>query len=580
MATTRTRPTVGGAPPNRTNRRRMLRRYGPFGVILAVVVVVALVTVLAGGDGDDESSGGAVKSEEQLIRSGPLTPAKADLLGRQVDFGPNCDEQTGRVAIPTVYAAPCVPPFEGNNGGSTYEGVTGDTIKVVAYVTDPEKNPLLATQVSSAGGDVSIETAQETIDGYVELYEQYYEQYGRNVELEYFVGSGNISDATAAKADAIAIAEKKPFAVLGGPAQVTPEFSDELAARGIMCLGNCALAVPEDFLKERLPYLWGIGPTPQQAGRLAAEAIGKQAAGGKAEYAGDPELRDRERRYGIVHYDAPDGRLTNYFETFESELEKHGIKAATDVSFFLELSRLQESARTIITKLKEADVTTVIYTGDPITPGPMTKEATAQEFFPEWILGPSVLADTTFFGRTYDQDQWKNGFGVSLIASRGEEETNDAFLLHEWFKGTPPPNNTYGVLWPDVNLLFNGIHLAGPELTPETFRDGLFRYPPSGGGPTNTHQSRGKHGIWPTTDWGGSDDVALIWWDPEAEGETENGVSGRGMYRYALGGRRYKLGELPSKAEGGVFEVASSVTVYDELPPGDEAPDYPSPAGG
>ena len=27
------------------------------------------------------------------------------------------------------------------------------------------------------------------------------------------------------------------------------------------------------------------------------------------------------------------------------------------------------------------------------------------------------------------------------------------------------------------------VHLAGENLTPETYRDGLLRYPPSGGGP-------------------------------------------------------------------------------------------------
>jgi len=46
----------------------------------------------------------------------------------------------------------------------------------------------------------------------------------------------------------------------------------------------------------------------------------------------------------------------------------------------------------------------VIYTGDPLTPAALTKEATAQDYHPEWIVGPTVLADTTFFGRTFDQD--------------------------------------------------------------------------------------------------------------------------------------------------------------------------------
>ena len=33
----------------------------------------------------------------------------------------------------------------------------------------------------------------------------------------------------------------------------------------------------------------------------------------------------------------------------------------------------------------------------------------------------------------------------------------------------------------DFGRLFTGIHLAGPELTPENLRDGLFSYNPTGG---------------------------------------------------------------------------------------------------
>jgi hypothetical protein len=74
-----------------------------------------------------------------------------------------------------------------------------------------------------------------------------------------------------------------------------------------------------------------------------------------------------------------------------------------------------------------------------------------------------------------------------------------------------------------LRTLFTGVHLAGPELTPETFRDGLFRYPPSGGDPTAPTISRGDHGLWPEVDYADVDSVAHIWWDPAAEGADEAG---------------------------------------------------------
>jgi hypothetical protein len=123
----------------------------------------------------------------------------------------------------------------------------------------------------------------------------------------------------------------------------------------------------------------------------------------------------------------------------------------------------------------------VIFYGDPLMPDALTTEATAQDYRPEWILGPNVLADTTIFGRTFDQEQWSHGFGIGLTTARGEPETSDEYHIYDWAYGTEPPNNTYNVIGPPLRTLFNGIHLAGPELTPETFRDAMFRYPPSGG---------------------------------------------------------------------------------------------------
>ena len=111
------------------------------------------------------------------------------------------------------------------------------------------------------------------------------------------------------------------------------------------------------------------------------------------------------------------------------------------------------------------------------------------------------------------------------------------------------PNNTVRVLEPPIRTVFAGIHMAGPELTPETFRDGLLRLPVGGGGPTVPQVSRGEHGVWPDFDWGGIDDVGILWWDPTATGPDEVGTEGTGMYRYANGGERYTIGNLPGSPE-------------------------------
>ena len=62
-----------------------------------------------------------------------MTPEKAELLGEDVDFGPTCDTDLGRIMLKSVYAPPCVEPFEGDNGGATSAGVTADEVTVVYY---------------------------------------------------------------------------------------------------------------------------------------------------------------------------------------------------------------------------------------------------------------------------------------------------------------------------------------------------------------------------------------------------------------------------------------------------------------
>ena len=557
------------------NRRRAARR-SLVTMIAAGALVAGTLAATAGAAPSDDAAD--AQKNSALVKSGPMTPEKAQLLGKSnIDFGPNCDTTTGRVKIPIVYSPPCVQPFTGKNGGATAQGITGNEIKVVIWVGDPSKDPVLAGQIIAAGASLDTNTIKATWQGYIDIYNKMLELYGRKISVEFFDGTGSGADTAAAKSDAIAIAAKKPFAVLGGPAQSTSVFSDELAHRGVVCVGTCALAVPQRITTNNAGYIFTDGPSPEQAAMLTAEFIGKQAGPGKAQYAGDDATKNKSRVYGVVHYDTPDGQYHSQFNTLKDGLKKYKITPKADQSFFLDPAKSQENARTIITKMKSAGVTTVIYTGDPLTPAALTKEATAQDYHPEWIVGPTVLADTTFFGRTFDQEQWAHAFGVALVAGRVPQSDNPNYTLYTWFHGSPPPNNTYNVIVPTVSVLARGLTMAGPKLTPKTFQDGLFRYPPSGGDPINPKQSWGKHGLWPSVDYWGSDDAGILWWDPNATGEDEVGKVGQGVYQYGNSAKRYTLGHFPAAGQGGLFDTSTAVTVFPQLPPESSTPAYPSP---
>ena len=359
------------------NRRRAARR-SLVTMIAAGALVAGTLAATAGAAPSDDAAD--AQKNSALVKSGPMTPEKAQLLNKtNIDFGPNCDTTTGRVKIPTVYSPPCVQPFTGKNGGATAQGVTGNEIKVVIWVGDPSKDPVLAGQIIAAGASLDTNTIKATWQGYIDIYNKMLELYGRKISVEFFDGTGSGADTAAAKSDAIAIAAKKPFAVLGGPAQSTSVFSDELAHRGVICVGTCALAVPQRITTNNAGFIFTDGPSPEESAMLTAEFIGKQAGPGKAQYAGDDATKNKQRVYGVAHYDTPDGQYHAQFNTLKDGLKKYKITPKADQSFFLDPAKSQENARTIITKMKTAGVTTVIYTGDPLTPAALTKEASAQD---------------------------------------------------------------------------------------------------------------------------------------------------------------------------------------------------------
>ena len=573
------------ADPNRSGSSGALKRYGPVAAVL-IVVVGAIVVFGGGGDDDDDvgsGDGDTTATEQPGDGSGlPLTFQEAEEQGvDDIDWGEGCDTDRGRVAVPLNNAAPCVEPWPGgDNGGATTPGVTADSIKVVVY--QPEPDPLQQAVIGEAGADNDPADAANAVVEYLEMLEDVYETYGRTLDIEVVPATGGPADATAAQADARTIIDKEPFAVLGGPGQ-TPAFWQELVDAGIVCVGLCVQNEGWDVVNENAPYLWPTGPNPEQADLHLAELVGKQLVGKPAEFAGSPDLQAKERVFGWVQAETETGEYADRNAEFDRVLsEEYGGEVAARSTYIFDVAAAQETATAVVARMRDAGVTTVIISTDPIVPGAITREATKQGYFPEWVIGPSVLADTTIFGRTFDQEQWRHAFGLGLPTARADYTLSDAFFVYDWYYGVESPVNTVNVLFPGTERLMLGIHLAGPELTPETFEQGLFRFPPNEQGKTYGHSSWGE-GLWDKVDHNSTDDTTAIWWDPTATGVDEAGNEGTGMMRYVDGGTRYLPGDWPTDPLP-FFEEEGSVAIYEELPESDVLPDYPpwpgSPAAG
>src|SRR5262249_25676517 len=142
------------------------------------------------------------------------------------------------------------------------------------------------------------------------------------------------------------------FASFGGPGQTTA-YADELAARGVLCVGDCVIAEPQSFLERHTPYVWPTIASPEQASEHWAAFVGTQLARRKAAYAG-AALKSKPRVFGVVHYDDEAGTFRTSVAHFEDRLASYRVHPAVTVPYSLDVSTAQQDARNVIAKLKAA----------------------------------------------------------------------------------------------------------------------------------------------------------------------------------------------------------------------------------
>lgn len=577
--------------------RDFLDRYG---VTIAVIGMLALVIAILPGNAPSETAsrlasgagggetdlGGGTDGGSDGLTSGPAaaggraagpggsigsgtTPRVTGPVGKAI-FGQGDCRPDGRESGFSVYSPPCVR-WEGGNGGATAQGVFPDKIVVVRWVgqVDPATQAIL--EANKLADDE--ETRANNYEGFRRYANQHTITYGREVVIQKLNASGPSDDDRAMRADAIKIAgDIKAFAVIEGTpdAPIPMIMAKELAQRGVICM--CTSSLTSNWYQENPPYIFGTGlPTTTEYALQIGEFVGKRLKGGKAEWAGDevypPQAyKSKERKFGLLYLTGvrdrvePEGRRAG--QQITAELARYGVKVAVSQGYLYDPGRNQNDISTIIAKYKNAGVTTLITYVDPLSPILITKEATRQQWFPEWFITGSGLSDTTTAGRLYDQAQWNHAFGISpLWVTWANAENSGPY--RSYYHGMPEaqPGDEgalvaiYSAL---VTQVFVGIHLAGPVLTRDTFSQAMFRYPPTGGKPAApliywTRQ-------YPTA----IKDFTEVWWDGNRPGDDERGEAGTGMMIKVDGAKRYRPGQWPRTKPLAFVENGKEMTVSDD----------------
>lgn len=446
------------------------------------------------------------------------------------------------------YAAPCVPVFTGDNGGETWRGVDGDSIKVVvrSFATDSNGSALDAVLIA-AGVDREENRRRQLV--FIEYFNKVFELYGRTVEVVPFTSNGNPFDEANGRgreqacADATEIAEEiGAFAVMPADGIAYGPFTECAAERGLVT-PVAAYGFPEQFYARLHPYAWGVQMNCNRINRLYVEYVVKRLKDGEAVYASDPLYQTQPRRFGIIRPD-----IEYYFPCIrlaDEEFEKHGIDIVSRFDYVLDPSTLPGQMNSAVVQFKADGVNSLLSVADFLTMINLTQAAARQGWGPEWVLQGSGLQDTYSFARLYDQSVVDGHmFGMSQTGDTGVIWADDGEIRTSYRAATgddidpPEAGNYLGLVH-----MFNLLQSAGPNLTPQSLGDGAFRLPPStpsliGGRWDFNLLADGTRGRQHTA----STDAREAYWTRQANGPDGNA----GEFVSTLGGRRFGVGQWPS----------------------------------
>lgn len=369
---------------------------------------------------------------------------------------------------------PCVPFWQGDNGGSTYQGVTGDTISV-AVPDYADGDPLLKA--------------------YQDFFNRRFQFYGRKLVLQGIAAdySPTPDPATsqqnlAAKVDQ----EYHAFASTTLDSYQGTVYYQELARRKVLAVSNNPV-YSQSQLGQLAPYVWQYPMALDTTMATTADWLCHRLVNATADYTTDPTLFKKPRRFGLLWEATEDQR-------FDLTPIVDGLKACRGSFVVTKQLPFNDESKTgnntgaqyeqdptvqaAVTQLKQQGVTTVVCLCPVFVLGPVGVVASQQNYQPEWVVTSYMQNELLFAQLTNNnsQNQRQGMFGISsiprLVRAANDpsvwaiQEENPS-LFNVSRDSSQYRQLIFQKLYRSLLLLASGIQMAGPHLTPETFAAGL-----------------------------------------------------------------------------------------------------------
>ena len=535
---------------------RLLRGYAPAAVLALVIALIVVlvpstnhpIVAQSFGPGAGAAGGSAAVQPGQ-----PASGATAGTAGTAGSAGTGaaapgvtspCAGQADQVPG-DPYSPPCIA-FSGSNGGSTAKGVSGDTITLTARLTTDQNFQNTLAQLAGAQLQDTNADNERTLNALIEYFNTHFQFYGRKLAVKFFTGQGSLANELQGYGQGQAEADAATAQSLGSFADLTAEsepYSSALWQDGILGFGDPYM--PNYWHQQHAPYDWSLATD----GTDLATDIGNYAvqklcpAGTPAAYAGGAQKGQPRKFAGI----APQNELYQVSATvFKQVMEAHGC-AVDNYEYTLDLGTESQQAANLVAQLKAKGYTTIICGCDPIFPVYLSGQAAQQNYLPEFVEIGAALVDQDYVGQLYNQQFYAHAFGISPNEATVPYTQTLGYAAYEvGCKEQPTICNGQGpsffvpIIYLQLAMLAIGIQMAGPDLTPATFQNGMFAYP----------AKLGPAGLW---GWSKSqytipNDFREVCWSPN----TISPFNGKpGAYiQGSYGAARWTAGNIPSGPPG------------------------------
>lgn len=446
-----------------------------------------------GSDGTGGSSDGSTGGNTPGGTDGGNTPGSPDGGGGKAPAaqGDTSHCKGDRQFDPAIdfYAPPCVGKSNGTNPGETYQGVTGDEIKIVQYygAGDPAVNAILQAQ----GAFVTVDQYNKYNVAAAKFINDNFELYGRKVKIELFEGTCRTippNESCLAGELENMVKTRKPFAVIWNTSVCSSCF-EVLSKLRVVNLGGWNFQ--DAFGQRWRPYHYDVTASGTRLAQHAGRFWCNQLSGNNAEFSRN--YKDKTRQLGVIATNDPQNQNTVEVD-LKAEISKCGQSYGNRKYFYAQdISTADQQRRAGVLAMRgdavnpNDDATSVMCFCDLVAPAFLYQEEDTQQYYPENIVTGTGFMDTDAASQAYigsvgcpqGKDSgcaFDGAFGFRSIDKEEKQFTGRGHRVWKLGGGQgQTPFESADLQWDYLNLIASSVQMAGPNLTPESFEQGAFR---------------------------------------------------------------------------------------------------------